>query len=193
MALHALSGQLRDFDNLATTERAIFIMDKTPWYKLTDEQLAQRFWDKVDIKRSKKECWLWLAGTDSKGRYGLYRYKRKIQGAHRIAYLLTFGEIPPNLDVMHSCDTTLCCNPNHLSAGTRKENMEDMMERERDNFSHGIDRPDAKLTDENVKEIRRLYKIKAMTQKAMSKMFHVSDTTIWGVVHHIYWNHIKED
>jgi len=42
--------------------------------------------------------------------------------AHRLAYVLTYGEFDDALHVMHNCDTKLCCNPKHLKLGTDLEN-----------------------------------------------------------------------
>jgi len=44
---------------------------------------------------------------------------------HRLSYQLYKGEIPKNKEIMHSCHNRLCINPDHLSYGTRKQNMQD--------------------------------------------------------------------
>lgn len=43
--------------------------------------------------------------------------------AHRVAYELYVGPIPPGLVVDHLCRVTWCCNPAHLEAVTQGENI----------------------------------------------------------------------
>jgi hypothetical protein len=83
-----------------------------------------RFWNSILI-RSEDECWPWLK-CNAPG-YGRFRLSRKkLYQANRIAFQLSYGiEIPPDLDVCHSCDNRICCNPKHLWLGTRKQNMQD--------------------------------------------------------------------
>ena len=53
-------------------------------------------------------------------------YKSKRVGAHRAAWMeANDAEIPKGLHVMHSCDNRRCVNPEHLSLGTRHDNMRD--------------------------------------------------------------------
>jgi hypothetical protein len=85
-----------------------------------------RFYMQVDIKDD-TECWLWTSGKDKDG-YGSFRgdvdgvsYSR----AHRYSYAYFKGEITNSLQVLHSCDTPSCCNPEHLSLGTNSDNMAD--------------------------------------------------------------------
>ena len=93
--------------------------------------LDKRFWRKVD-KAGPDDCWLWNACTN--GKYGLIRSPKKpfpYLLAHRVSYELNVGEIPDGLHVMHSCDTPLCVNPKHLSVGTRQDNVDDMVSKNR--------------------------------------------------------------
>lgn len=75
-------------------------------------------------------CIEFMGSRDRHG-YGMMRYNAKNQGAHRVAWTLTYGEIPDGLLVLHSCDNPPCCNPKHLRLGTMKDNMEDKIARGR--------------------------------------------------------------
>lgn len=68
-------------------------------------------------------CWLWCGSRFSTG-YGLISYDR-LWKAHRLVWTLVNGEIPPNIQVCHKCDTPPCINPNHLFLGTAKQNQQD--------------------------------------------------------------------
>lgn len=75
------------------------------------------FWQKVRVG-APDECWPWLAGRSGSG------YGHVGQGvyAHRRAFELTRGEIPPGLTIDHLCCNRLCCNPGHMEPVSRGEN-----------------------------------------------------------------------
>lgn len=83
--------------------------------------LEDRFWRKV----AKGEgCWEWQAARDSNG-YGVFNKGegRGLDRAHRVAYELLVGAIPPGLVLDHLCRNKSCCNPGHLEPVTIGENI----------------------------------------------------------------------
>lgn len=103
-----------------------------------------RFMEKVH--KTETGCWLWKAYRMKNG-YGFFRTPAKNELAHRASYRIFIGPLDKR-DVMHACDNPTCVNPEHLSLGTRKENMQDAKKKMRIRFgeSHGR----AKLTNEQV-------------------------------------------
>lgn len=73
------------------------------------------------------ECWPWLGSVAPNG-YGCIVWR--VAGLqvrytpHRLALELFTGRaIPDGLEVDHVCCNPLCCNPSHLEAVTRAENL----------------------------------------------------------------------
>lgn len=79
----------------------------------------ERFWSKVNKTDT---CWLWTACITPNG-YGLFKYKGKVERAHRIAYQVDKGDIPKGLVIDHLCRIKHCVNPDHLEAVTQRENV----------------------------------------------------------------------
>lgn len=75
-------------------------------------------------------CWLWTGCRDKRG-YGKTSIHGKTVIAHRLAWILTFGEIASGQFICHRCDNPPCVNPEHLFSGTPKANMEDMVKKSR--------------------------------------------------------------
>ena len=88
----------------------------------------REFWSRVRMAQP-DECWEWV-GPLFPGGYGRVNYNGTRQGAHRVAYELTHGPIPPGMDILHSCDLRKCCNPKHLKVGTDQDNVRDKVSRE---------------------------------------------------------------
>lgn len=84
-------------------------------------------------------CWLWMAGTSLAG-YGQISSseatRRKEVYAHRLSWEIHCGPIPEKLFVLHSCDTPLCVNPDHLFLGTHRDNMQDALRKGRLKLDH---------------------------------------------------------
>jgi HNH endonuclease len=81
---------------------------------------AQRFWAKV-ARGTPDECWVWQGATGVQG-FGHCRAADGRPGyAHRLAYEMTIGPIPPGLTIGHLCGVRACVNPAHLRAITFRD------------------------------------------------------------------------
>ena len=80
--------------------------------------------------------------------------------AHRAAYEIANGvELPdwPQISVLHRCDNPCCINPEHLFLGSQKDNIADMIAKGRAHRGvppKGEDKPNAKLSEDDVRAIR---------------------------------------
>lgn len=80
------------------------------------------FWERVN-KDDPTGCWVWTSYTVNG--YGRFRERP----VHRISWELSFGEIPNDLHVHHSCSNRGCVNPQHLQLLTPQVNIAEMYER----------------------------------------------------------------
>jgi hypothetical protein len=152
----------------------------------------KRFWDKVSIGE-KNECWEWQ-GHLTKFGYGMFWLEGRPHYAHRISFLLsgkTLTEEKPC--ALHHCDNPKCVNPNHLYAGDKKDNAQDMVKRNRCkaqlNAVSGEKNINAKLTQEQVNDIRKACKEKHVPQKDMVEKYHVTKGLISLICNNKRWKH----
>jgi hypothetical protein len=57
--------------------------------------------------------------------YGNFKYQRRVEKAHRFAWMLTHGPVPHGLHICHHCDNPSCVRPEHLFCGTNADNQLD--------------------------------------------------------------------
>lgn len=141
----------------------------------------EKFWSKVDI-RGEDECWMWNGGRMRSG-YGTFILHGKHTCAHRIAYWITTLDDADGFVVAHRCDNPPCVNPKHLFKATQSENLADMRRKGRANDvgQPGESHWKAKLTDQQVRDIRTLYKT-GFSQSELGAKFGVGQTHISKIV-----------
>lgn len=130
------------------------------------------FWGKVEIK-GEDDCWEWVRTRNPRNDYGELTFKKRSAKAHRVAWMLTFGEIPMGIEVCHKCDNPPCCNPRHLFLGTQADNMADCSRKDR---TCGV------ITSDQADEIRRLYLQEDITQKEIGVCFGINHATVSEIV-----------
>lgn len=152
--------------------------------------VPERFWPKVAKIEDATSCWNWTASLTDLG-YGQFAINPGASNAntraHRVAWELTNGPVPEGLSVLHHCDNRKCCRPDHLYVGTQAQNVDDMMSRDRWGGAVGEDSPHAKLTAEDVIEIRRLHATGQWTMAALGRKFGVVYQLISKIVHRKIW------
>lgn len=146
----------------------------------------ERFWKHVD-KNQENGCWNWT-GTRRRGYGQIWRNKETIK-AHRFSWVLHNGKIPEDKPfVLHRCDNPSCVNPNHLWVGTHQDNMNDKVNKNRQIKGEEIEQ--SKLTENQIKEIRRLCCEEKLSQSEIAKIFDVSQPLISSIYRNKTWKHV---
>jgi hypothetical protein len=167
----------------------------------------------VDV-RERDQCWEWKESRTEDG-YGRFMPagRGRLVMAHRVAWEVIYGPIPPGFEVCHRCDNPPCCNlrlipeaerlpdhpsglwtnrdgrAGHLFLGTPKDNADDMVAKGR----HGVPSQDgeanhhAKLTEDDVRTIR------ASTAKGvdLARAYGVAPSVISQIRSGKTWRHVQ--
>jgi hypothetical protein len=147
--------------------------------------IAERFWTCV---QKTDTCWLWTGATVSG--YGVVSVSGKVKKAHRVAYELTYGPIDSSFHLMHSCDVRRCVreHPDHVHPGTKLENMHDAAQKDR--TCHGEQMHNAKLTESDVRLIRKIYAAGGVTKSALAQQFHIHNVGIGKIIRRELWRRV---
>jgi hypothetical protein len=91
--------------------------------------IFQRIIDRSELVDGPLEtpCWIWQGAKNLAGYGRIYTGSclgwGPISQVHRFTYVMVNGPILPGLEIDHLCRVRACCNPEHLEAVTRKENL----------------------------------------------------------------------
>ena len=184
-------------------------MSKTTEEIMFSKITLARFFSKF---QKSEGCWNWQGSKNDAG-YGLLGHKY----AHRMAWQISNNQlIPKKMVICHHCDNPSCVNPNHLFIGTQKDNMQDMIKKNRqikkDNNgeknpmfgkSHSIEakikmskakkdkyvgsnHPRATITEETVKKIKQMRQ-DGLTRKHISEQLNVSFHVVGNIIYGKSW------
>lgn len=163
--------------------------------------MPERFWAKVEKTSG---CWLWKASITPNG-YGKFWWEGRNHPAHRVAWELLNGPRPTHLIVCHNCpggDNRACVRPDHLFLGTNKANSEDMVAKGRQscgarhaaailpNRPRGSKNANARYSEADVLEMRRLYDSGECSQHALARRFGTTQPVIHRIVTRKSWQHL---
>lgn len=137
-------------------------------------------------------CWEWKSTSRLRSGYGRISIDGQQCLAHRVAWEWAFGSIPKGMLVRHKCDNPSCCNPFHLELGTDQDNYNDMVARGRRVLGRakGERNCKAKLSVEQVKQIRAMYKAGEESTNTLARKFNVTQALISQIVLNKIWKHI---
>lgn len=139
----------------------------------------EKFWEKVS---KSDHCWEFMGRRDDAGYGHITIAGVKGTLAHRIAWALANGDIPPGIDVLHRCDNPPCCNPDHLFLGTALDNVVDMVSKGR--FS-------GRLGSQDVLTMRALFGRKLKTLTEIGRMFGMRCSAVKRIVEYDRWKHVS--
>lgn len=154
--------------------------------------MARKFWAKVAIG---PDCWEWRGRKESNGYGQSTRWDGLPGRAHRVAWWLVFGEVPPaGQCVLHKCDNPLCVKPSHLYLGTHKQNAADRESRGRHKAAKGHRIASSTFTEDHVLQIRA-WREQGWSLGRIARFFGVPASTIWRFVTdgpYRSWKHLDQ-
>lgn len=173
-------------------------MNSTPhitYFSSTDAiptKVINKFWRLT--RTNENGCWEWLGAYANKHGYGRIYHNGVYYLTHRLSWVLHFGPIGNGLGVLHKCDNPNCSNPEHLFLGDQSTNMYDRWSKGRaGNIAKGPEAGQAKLTWEQVEEIRTLYRKGRFNQYELAEEFGLTQSAVSRIVNHKVYKPVSPD
>lgn len=149
-----------------------------------------RLYSKVDMSPGhgpKGDCWIYTGALHQFG-YGMINKsgtkESDVTTAHAFSYEIENGPIPDGQFALHRCDNPPCIRPKHLFLGSHKDNMDDMVAKERQ--VRGEESPGAKLTEDQIRKIR----IDRRSNRDIAEDYGVSHQLVGEIRRGVRWKHI---
>lgn len=139
------------------------------------EYILNRFWKNVS---KQGDCWIWT-NTISKG---VPVIQMKVNGKYtfltcpRFAYEQFIGPIDKGIQLRKKCESLYCVNPNHFELSSE----------------YGSKSAQSKLTESQVREIRRKFATGAYTHASLAAEYNIRRETIGQIVRYQRWAHVQD-
>jgi hypothetical protein len=131
-------------------------------------------------------CWEWLGACNSKG-YGRMWLKPRVVQAHRYSLATYTGKALRKMSALHHCDNPRCVNPEHLFAGTQRDNVVDCYRKGRK--LRAGKHPNARLEPGDIPVIKQL-RANGFTYRAIAARYSMSVAAIYKICIDRAWTHI---
>lgn len=133
-----------------------------------------------------------------RGGYLIYPlcYRREVRAypIHRLVLLTFVGPCPDGMECRHLDGNPANNHLKNLQWGTKEENAQDRFAHGTSNrgmhYCQGEDHAQAKLSDEDVLEIRRKFSAKVNTARELADRYSVSMETVYGITGGRTWQHL---
>ncbi len=150
--------------------------------------LAARFESFVHYEPN-SGCWLWAGHAGARG-YGMIGIGgRKMKTATHVSLALAGRAVPTGMFACHRCDMPACVNPDHLFIGTPLDNVRDMIAKGRSRPARGERQRQAKVTAEQVREIRSLA-ASGTPHRLIAERFGLAPSTVSNINTGHSWKHL---
>lgn len=166
--------------------------------------LKDRFWRHVDRSGGPEACWPWTGYRLARMKYGRLSEDDGGVLAHRAAFELSGGVIPPGMIVMHQCDNPPCCNPTHLRVGTIADNNRDRDQKGRaakgprnGNYTKPLAQPRgemaraATISETTARAVLAAHRAKNGSHTEIAARFGVSVRMVRAIAYGETWKHLQ--
>lgn len=122
--------------------------------------------------------------------YPRVKHQGKLWRLNRLIFTYVNGKIPEGKVIGHRCNNKGCINPFHLYLTTAAENS---TQAKLDGlYSSGIENGRAKLSEEEVRELRRLYYEESVSQDELAAKYDLSQSTVSAIVRNETYKQVKD-
>lgn len=157
---------------------------------MTRDEMLDRFLARVEGDQPPAgQPWHWT-GSLRRGVPQIPTGQGSKSTARRVAWVLFHGPIPEDMMVGSVLDDPLDVNPANLRLFTRSERWREVGRRP-PAAPAGSGNPTAKLTEDQVREIRARYAGGAETMRGLGEEFGVAGATIYLIIHRKMWAHVE--
>ena len=144
------------------------------------------------VVRHSRGCWEWNGPLNGRKR-PCFKMSGVSYLAHRVSFLLSNGVIPSGKVICHKCDNIICTRPSHLFIGTQRDNIIDMVSKDRQYRPIGDKNPKSKLSEEGVRYIRKNWMSHGSgkhSTKSLAVRFGICEETVRNIVRRKLWSHL---
>jgi hypothetical protein len=136
-------------------------------------------------------CWEWVGATTRGFPVLTLTNEQGVstqRSARRVSYELHYGPLPAAARVLVTCENQMCIRPDHLQRATPAEVGRQQAEQGR--TAHGAGVTSAKLSEQQVREIRARYAAGGVSQTKLAKEFGLAQGTVGELLRRETWRHV---